>query len=85
MICGCVTAPVPTEWLAAYRQEMSELVPGKHSPTFAVAQAELARGLGDVPVKVRQLTGGWPGMRRPQAPPPCRARAENARDPPGAP
>jgi alpha-glucuronidase len=38
--------PVPAEWLAAYRSEVRELVPGEHSPTLDVARAELARGLG---------------------------------------
>ena len=38
--------PMPAEWLAAYRQKASELVPGAHSPTLDLAQAELSRGLG---------------------------------------
>jgi alpha-glucuronidase len=38
--------PVPAEWLEAYHQHASEIVPGAHSPTLDVAQAELSRGLG---------------------------------------
>jgi len=38
--------PVPAEWLTDYRPKASELVPGAHSPTLDVAQAELSRGLG---------------------------------------
>jgi alpha-glucuronidase len=38
--------PLPAEWLAAYRPQVSELVPGEGSPTLDVARAELSRGLG---------------------------------------
>ena len=38
--------PMPAEWLAAYRPKATELVPGAHSPTLDLAQAELSRGLG---------------------------------------
>jgi alpha-glucuronidase len=38
--------PLPAEWLDAYHPKATELVPGAHSPTLDVAQAELSRGLG---------------------------------------
>jgi alpha-glucuronidase len=38
--------PLPAEWLDAYHPKTTELVPGAHSATLDVAQAELSRGLG---------------------------------------
>jgi alpha-glucuronidase len=35
--------PVPAEWLEAYHRRTSEIIPGAHSPTLDVAQAELSR------------------------------------------
>ena len=38
--------PLSTEWLTTYRPALTELIPGAHSPTLDIAQAELLRGLG---------------------------------------
>ena len=38
--------PLPTQWLSTYRPSLTELIPGAHSPTLDIAQAELLRGLG---------------------------------------
>ena len=46
MNCGCVTGPCRPSGLRPIVRRCSELVPGAHSPTLDLAQAELSRGLG---------------------------------------